>query len=195
MYTSPDVAADRAAAQAWAHELRARPAPNWLIFACATTGLERFAEIVQYVVLTPDGTVLLDYRVRPVAHIPEAATALHNLDDKAVASALSFVEVYPQLTALLHGRPVLAWNAARCQAFITQSHRALGGHSPTVPGYWHCLMLWYAQYLGVWLPAQGHYQHPELPGTDHTALGEARAVLALLDTLAAAEPSIEQEVA
>ncbi len=185
MYQDPDFAGDRAAAITWARALLALKPPAFVLFDCQTTGLTRFAEIVQVAVLASDGTPLLDTLVRPVGPIPEAATAQHHLTEDAVAGAPGWTEIYPPLAALLHHRPVVSYNAPRDQAFITQSHRALGGYAPPVPGTWYCAETYYAAFLSDWDAHHGHYRVPDLPGATHNALADCRATLALLAAMAA----------
>lgn len=185
MYQDPDFAGDRAAAITWARALLALEPPAFVIFDCQTTDLTRFAEIVQCAVLAPDGTPLLDTLVRPVGLISDAAPALHHLTDTQVAGAPGWAEVYPPLVALLHNRPVVSYNAPFDQALITQTHRALGGYAPPVPGTWYCAETYYAAFLGDWDRDQGHYRALDLPGATHNALADCRATLALLAAMAA----------
>lgn len=49
---------------------------------------------------------------------------------------------------------------------------------------WQCLMERYACYVGAWHDYWGNYSYQRLPGKDGTALGNARAALALVERLA-----------
>ena len=48
---------------------------------------------------------------------------------------------------------------------------------------WECAMGWYSQYVGE--PGKrGGYRNQKLPGGDHSALGDCRATLAVIETMA-----------
>lgn len=52
---------------------------------------------------------------------------------------------------------------------------------------WHCVKEQYAAYVGDWHDHYGNYRWYPLPGGDHTALGDCRATLALMQRMASGE--------
>lgn len=48
---------------------------------------------------------------------------------------------------------------------------------------WECAMGWYSQYVGERGKRGGH-KNQKLPGGDHSALGDCRATLKVLETMA-----------
>ncbi|MDP9316258.1 MAG: 3'-5' exonuclease, partial [Chloroflexota bacterium] len=137
---------DRWAAVAWARwVLRAS---NVVLLDTETTGLDHTAEVVEIALLTRRGEVLFDSLIRPVGPIPAAATAIHHLDDAAVAHAPMWAELYPRIAGLLHRRFVVVYNAAYDRRMLEQScvraavpslrpfkgRYVVGSHEPTLDG-------------------------------------------------------------
>ncbi len=170
--------------QAWQHERRAAVAwsrwalvtRNVCILDTETTGLGADAEVVELAVLSTRGEVLCESLVRPRKPIPPAATAVHHLDNAAVADAPLFVDMYGRLTAVLRKRFVIVYNAAYDRRILDQT--GAGYNLPSLrPAAWHCAMLQYARYTGVWNRDKGDYKWHKLQSGDHTALGDCRATL------------------
>lgn len=172
---------DRQAAVAWAHW--ALTARNVVILDTETTGLDETAEVLEIALLSTRGEVLLDTRVKPASPIPAAATAVHGLDAAAVADAPSFRAVYPQLAALLRKRFVVVYNAAYDRRLLEQTSGRYGLTAPR-PAGWHCAMLEYARFSGMWNRFRDGYTWHKLEGGDHSALGDCRATRATLEWMA-----------
>ncbi|MFI9825848.1 exonuclease domain-containing protein [Streptomyces sp. NPDC052013] len=65
--------------------------------------------------------------LRPVAVIEPAATAMHGITPQRVATAATFGQLLPRLATTLHGRAVVAYNAAFDRAvFERELRRHLG---------------------------------------------------------------------
>ncbi|HMO60400.1 MAG TPA: 3'-5' exonuclease [Roseiflexaceae bacterium] len=182
---------DRAAAADWARTMLADP--RALILDTETTGLDDRAEIVQIAVIDMAGTVKLDTLVRPTMAIPPAATKIHGITDALVANAPTMATIYDSLLALLAGELVIIYNAAYDVRLLAQSIRAAAVTDPTLRGHdrsmaafaqWHCAMLRYSAWIGDWNDYHGNYRWQRLPGGDHSALGDCRATLAVLQRMA-----------
>ncbi len=175
---------DRWAAVAWARWLLR--ASNVVLHDTETTGLDQTAEVVEIALLTPRGEVLFDSLIRPIGPIPAVATAIHHLDDAAVGHAPTWAELFPRIAALLHRRIVVVYNAAYDRRILEQTS-ALAGVPSLRPAGWHCAMLEYARFAGVWNTAKDDYKWHKLQDGDHTALGDCLATLATIEWMAEAE--------
>jgi len=175
-------AADRAGVVVWAADLRGRS--DWLVLDTETTGLDGDAEIVELALVTPNGEVLLDTRVRPDTAIPAEASAVHGITDADVAAAPTFPEIYQCLVDLLPRRTVVAYNADFDRAMLHAAYSRHGLRRPA-PVRWSCAMERYAAYTGEWSDDWGDYRWQRLPGGGHRALDDCRAVLTLIRLMAA----------
>ena len=175
-------AADAAEAVTWARKLLARPADSWCILDTETTGLYD-ASVVQVAVLAPTGDVLLDTLVRPPIPIPADATRIHHITDAMVADAPTFAEVYPRLAEVVNGKRLVIYNVAFDWPLL-ELECARANLPMLQPRSRSCAMEWYAPYAGEWSDYHGEYRWQRLAG-DHSALGDCRAVLRLLQRVAA----------
>lgn len=180
----PDHAAARANASAWARDLLSRN--DWLLLDTETTGLGDDAEVVQVVVVRPDGTPVFDSLFRPTVPIQWDATKVHGIDDAKVADAPRFAERYDSLVNVIGGyeTELLAYNAAFDRRMLRQTCERYGLPLAALYVPWQCVMERYAACVGEWSTLHQSYRFQPLPGGDHTALGDCRATLALLQQMA-----------
>jgi DNA polymerase-3 subunit epsilon len=172
---------DRNTAAQWAADLMQRN--DWVIFDTETTGLTLTAEIIQVGVLSPAGHVLMNTLVRPVGIIEKAAQAVHGITAEKAARGQPFPAVYRQLVELFRDRQVIIYNADFDRRMLFQ---CAGRHNiEYVPITTSCAMLQYARWFGDWNAERGTYRWQRLSGGDHTAIGDCRAVLALIQQMAA----------
>ena len=122
-----------------------------------TTGREQWDEIVEICLLEADGQVLLNSLVRPTCPISPAASAVHGLTDRMVASAPAWPAVWPQVEAALAGRRVAVYNAAFDLRMLANTHRAHGLDWSYPEANAFCVMLLYAQFKGDWNPQRRSY--------------------------------------
>jgi DNA polymerase-3 subunit epsilon len=175
---------DREQSRQWAQALLTRD--EFVILDSETTGLGGTAEIVQIAIIDPQGRVLLDTLVKPTRPIPMDATAIHHITDAMVADSPTFAAIAPQLRELLAGETVVIYNSAFDVRMMEQSAQACGltYEIPIFAGEYKCAMEEYSQWVGEWSEYHGNYRWQKLPGGDHTALGDARACLAIVKKMA-----------
>jgi DNA polymerase III alpha subunit (gram-positive type) len=166
-------------------------ASDWVLLDTKTTGRDD-AEIVEIAILAPDGEILLDTLVRPSAPIPPDATAMHGIDDARVASAPTWLEVYPQYVEAVRLKRILAYNAGFDAGVIFHmcALHALAGTA----NRWFDVMDPYAAWVGEWNDHEASYQWQPLPGGGQRALEDCRAALDLLRLMARQEETITADV-
>lgn len=175
---------DRAQSRQWARQLLSKG--EFVILDSETTGLHGDAEIVQIAIIDSAGRVLLDTLVRPTRPIPMDAAAIHHITDVMVAGAPTFADIAPQLRELLSGETVIIYNSAFDVRMMEQSAQACGltYEIPIFAGEYKCAMEEYSQWVGDWSDWHQSYRWKKLPGGDHSALGDARATLAVIKRMA-----------
>ena len=184
-----DRARARQAAVSWARTI-ARDR-NILYLDTETTGLDGTAEIIEIAVLDTSGRVLLDTLVRPQGPIPAEARAVHGISDAMVAGAPEWADVYVELSAILHERSVVVYNAEfdlRLVQQMNQRHGINAGHRG-----WHCAMQQYAGFAGVWHERYGNFRWHRLdqavayfghPSGGHRAAADAAACRLVVEGMA-----------
>lgn len=187
---TPDFETDRIEVANWAAALLAKPR-EWCILDTETTGLTFRDEVVQIAVLAGDGAVLFDSLVKPVIRISSAAIELHGIDADKVANAPSFAQIWPQLQAAIGNRKLAVYNRVFDAGKLYQSAKAINQelrdevYEWLRPRWEQCAMEQYAQFCGEWSSWHGKYKWQKLPGGDHSALGDCRAVLEVIKLMAA----------
>ncbi len=164
----------------WAREMLAHP-DAWLLLDTETTGLER-PEAVQIAVVAPDDQVLFDSLVHPQGEIETEAVAVHGITPEMVSDAPSFPEIYERLAAVLAGKLIVAYNADFDRSVLDGDCRR--HHLPSLDIKWSCAMIQYAQFCGDWSDYHQDFRWQKLPGGDHSAAGDCRAVLDLMRKMA-----------
>jgi DNA polymerase III subunit epsilon len=180
---SDTIRSDQAAAAEWARDLLSRK--DWVILDTETCGLYEMAHICEIAIIRPDGSELLNTRVRPAIPIPPEATAIHGITDDQVAAAPTIGVVAGRLTALLEGvNIIVTYNAEFDWRALVRS-LAAGGDSDwrgwTEQWRWQCAMTWYSQWYGDWWA--GRYRYQRLDGV-HSALEDCRACLQRIQQMA-----------
>lgn len=181
-----------------------------VILDTETTGLHFGAYIVQIGILARDGTVLLDTLVKPA--VPIENSYIHHITDDMVQDAPTIGELVPRLERLLHGRPVAVYNASfdreilngevqrvlaaqmlpLDEATLWEAARA-AGHAWIGAIEWHDVMGPYAAWYGDWSDYHGGWRWQALSGGDHTAIGDCRACLRVMQEMAATKLSTEKD--
>jgi DNA polymerase-3 subunit epsilon len=174
---------DYKAASKWAYDLLQRP-DKWLILDTETTGLDiSTAEIVQLALLRPDGSTLLDTLIKPAGPISDGAARVHGLTAEKLKDAPSFAQVYLKLLEVLaNDLVIVCYNVAYDRPILFNECARAG--LPTPANRWECAKENYAEWYGEWKSYHQSYRWQKLPGGDHSAIGDCRAVLRLLKEMA-----------
>ncbi len=182
--------AHRRQAIQWAQNLSRR---RYYVLDTETTGLSANDEIVQIGIVDSDGSTVLNQLIKPTIPIPAGASAIHGFYDRDVAGAPNFKQIYIQLSALLAGQVVVAYNMDFDWRMLQQT--AARYRLPDLRmGKRHCAMKQYARFKGVRKNSGRNYtwhklgnavrQEGLLVAKAHDALDDARMTLALINKMA-----------
>jgi DNA polymerase-3 subunit epsilon len=179
-------ASDRRRAIEWSRTLLASPS-DWVALDTETTGLGLTDEVIQLAVVAPDGSTILDSLVRPAVRrdIPAQASAIHHITIEELAGAPTFADLTPQFSAAVLGKRIVAYNAEYDRRLLKQTALLSGGRVPDAR--WECAMIAYSRFVGEWDPRKNDYRFQRLPSGDHSAAGDCRATLKLIELMARAE--------
>ncbi len=164
---------------------------GFVVLDTETTGLnqDRDDEAVQIAVLKHDGTVLLDTLVKPTIPMSEGAAAVHGITDAMLEHAPTFHSLLLPLQAAITEQVLVIYNADFDMGILANMFWSIGirEHAPNVLNYiaLEDAMLEYARFVGDWSNYHNDFYWQKLPGGDHTALGDCRAVLRLIQAVAA----------
>ena len=181
--------AHRRQAQQWAQDLMNR---RFYVLDTETTGLGRQDEIVQIGIVDQDGKTAIDELIKPAIPIPPGASKVHGIYDSDVEDAPNFKDIYAELSKLLDGQEIIAYNMTFDRRMMQQSGDKYG--LPEIRMSQHCAMRQYAQYRGQRRKGWRSYKWHRLGSAvaqeglqvkdAHSALGDARMTLALIRKMA-----------
>lgn len=186
---------DRERTRAWAQQLLA---DTFVILDTETTGLETDAEIVQLAIIDHTGAVLLDTLIKPTQPIPRIATSIHGITDAMVADAPTFEDIFDLLLMAVGGKRCVIYNADYDLRMLHQSEQwhqmkrnqdwpCMGMEAWRLLAVWVDAMIPYSDWVGDWSEYHGNNRWQRLPSGDHSALGDARACLAVITRMAESE--------
>jgi len=126
------------------------PVPNlpdsWFALDTETTGLGVDREPVEIAVVDATGRVRFHRLVRPRGAMEPGARKLHGLTSTALDGQGAFASVQNELSDLLDGRTVIAYNASFDREVL---ERAWGRERAAPPtSDWICALDWYASWRG-----------------------------------------------
>lgn len=166
---------------------------DFVILNYETTDLD--GEPVQIGVIDYTGKELINTYIRPVKRdIDPEAAALHGIAADRVKDAPTFADIYDKLRGALHGKTVVAYNAA-FEGKITRLTCQLYDLPIIEPKSWQCAMLMYAAHNpekltpwgakgGWWKLTEALKQEGLTPSSDaHDALADVRMTLQLIQCL------------
>ncbi|SHK97263.1 DNA polymerase-3 subunit epsilon [Nocardiopsis flavescens] len=167
--------------------------PNAVILDTETTGLGSTDQILEIGILTARGDVICDERIKVDIPIGKSASRIHGIRQDMLTDCPRWGEFLPWIWGDLSLRGVneiVIYNAPFDRRMIAQSSAASPDpecHISTkaILGLDHwCAMHAYAAYVGDWQEWSGDYRWQRLPGGDHSAIGDCRATLKVLQTMA-----------
>ena len=187
--------AHRQRVQQWAQSLMAR---GFYVLDTETTGLGKQDEIVQIGIVDQNGKTAMDELIKPTISIPPGASRVHGIYYSDVENAPYFKDIYAELSKLLAGQVVIAYNMKFDWRMLEQSRGKYG--LPEIRMNWdsdinlHCAMRQYAQYRGQRRKGWRGYKWHRLGNAvvqeglevvdAHNALGDARMTWALIQKMA-----------
>lgn len=113
-----------------------------------TTGLGERAEIVEVCAVDAAGNKLVDTLVRPRSPIPPDAQRVHGIGNAQVATARTWLLVWPEIEDLLRDKYVGIYNVEYDLKLMRQSHRANGLPWKPPAAQFFDIMKMYADYSG-----------------------------------------------
>ena len=156
-----------------------------MVLDSETTGLGKLIDFVEVGVLSSQGEPLFDSLIKPSCPIDPRASRLHGHTAESLAGERRFFEVYPDLLDVLWGKQVVVYNASYDRRVWDTAVGRLGARAGLAGelASWECAMRAFAAYVGE-RSRRGGYKSQKLPGANHTALGDARATLRLIERMA-----------
>jgi tetratricopeptide (TPR) repeat protein len=160
---------------------------GYVILDSETTGLGNRDEIIQLAVIDPKGTVLFNENIKPTSKktITKDAAKIHGITMESLATCNTLYTFAEALKRAIGCKTIISYNAKFDRRMYNQSYKRAGGFLP--PGEWNCAMLEYAKFFGEWDDYHGEYKWHSLEEGDHTALGDCRATLDLIRSMAQGE--------
>lgn len=195
MITPNQLETDRDNAIKWARKLF--EGKEFVILDTETTGLDSAAEIIEIAIIDHEGRNKGSARIKPSerAVMDERAFAVHGISMDELANERPITDFAEDIKWSIHGKTVVAYNAAFDYRMLLQSFAAHQANPPEVllVANFECAMLKYSAFVGDWNLARGQYRLQKLPFAVHGSLADARAVLAVLQLMAHARLSDESD--
>ena len=179
----PDKQEDRNKAIDWARNLTTRPG-EWVVWATEKTGEGKTDEIVQIAVTASDGTTLLNTLVRPLRKkkIPADATAQHGITMDMLSDAPSYSDLVPELSKVLKGKKVVAFDADLEKLILRQTARQNGERDFSLS--WDSAGMYYTRFVGEIGESKKQYKPQQLTRIEKSAVGNCRATLGVIRMIA-----------
>lgn len=180
----------------WARAVLA--APDLRIIDTETTGLGVNDEVIALAIIDAAGDTRYQSLFKPTAPIAPEATAVHGLDAAGLAHAPAWADQWWIIQPYLSDALLLGYNSRFDHRLIAQTCDRYGLAGAPARS-WSCAMEQYAAFAGVWHPHYDNWRYHSLTTAllnsggrieaAHTALGDARATLFVLESMAAAHHS------
>src|SRR5215211_7288672 len=180
---SPVRIGSREDAVRWARSLLSEG--DFVVLDSETTGLGNPIDFVEVGVLSSWGEPLFDSLIKPSCRVEPGASRVHGHTTQSLSGERCFVEVYPDLLDVMWAKRVIVYNASYDRRVWDAAVGRLGARAALAGELapWECAMRAFAAYVGE-RSKRGGYKSQKLPGGDHTAIGDARATLRLIERMA-----------
>jgi DNA polymerase-3 subunit epsilon len=180
---SPARIGSREDAIRWARSLLS--GGEFVVLDSETTGLGTPIDFVEVGVLSSRGEPLFDSLIEPSCPIEPGASRVHGHTAESLAGEKRFDKLYPDLLDVLWEKRVIVYNAPYDRRVWDTAVGRLGARAALAGELapWECAMRAFAAHVGE-RSKRGGYKNQKLPGGDHTALGDARATLGLIERMA-----------
>lgn len=173
-------AEDRAAAIRWAKEVLADE--RTVILDSETTGLYPPVDFVEIGIVDREGRQIFHSLLKPHCKIGKRATEVHGYTVEDLRGMPRFSDLFLTLREVIKDRRVVVYNADYDRMVFAASGKHYGIYD-NLP-LWECAMLRYAEFVGDWSERRQSYRWQRLEGGDHSAIGDARACLAVIREMA-----------
>ena len=156
-----------------------------MVLDSETTGLGTPIDFVEVGIVSCRGETLFDSPIKPSCPVEPGASRVHGRTTQSLTGESRFHELYPDLIEALWGRRVVVYNAPYDRRVWDAAVGRLGARGALAGELqpWECAMRAYAAYVGERSKRGGH-KNQKLAGGDHTAIGDARATLRLIERMA-----------
>src|SRR5215208_7114380 len=180
---SPVLIGSREDAVRWARSLLLKG--DFVVLDSETTGLGNPIDFVEVGVLSARGEPLFDSLIKPSCRVEPGASRVHGHTTQSLSGERCFVEVYPDLLEVLWAKRVIVYNASYDRRVWDAAVGRLGARAALAGELapWECAMRAFAAYVGQ-RSKRGGSKNQKLVGGDHTAIGDARATLRLIERMA-----------
>jgi len=180
---SPVRIGSREDAVRWARSLLLKG--DFVVLDSETTGLGNPIDFGEVGVLSARGEPLFDSLIKPSCRVEPGASRVHGHTTQSLSGERCFVEVYPDLLDVMWAKRVIVYNASYDRRVWDAAVGRLGARAALAGELapWECAMRAFAAYVGE-RSKRGGYKNQKLAGGDHTALGDARATLRLIERMA-----------
>ncbi len=157
--------------------------PNTVYLDVETTGLSPSDEIIEIGILSEDGRVLLDTRVRPVNHtVWQEAQEINGISPEDVIKSPIFEEIRTQVIESIANKKVVIYNADFDSMFLQKELKhakrvecCMDAFAP-VYGDWHD---YFCSYTWKSLATAARYVYYSWEGAKHSAIADCKATRAV----------------
>lgn len=160
--------------------------PKWVILDTETTGIGNDDVVIQLAIINLEGIQVIDTFLKPIkkAGIPKDAIAVHGITYDKLYNAPHYKEIYSVIQEKITDKNIIAYNADYDRRLLKQTAYQEGAQR--LKATWHCAMLQYARFKGQWNEKRQSYIYQKLPTGDHSAIGDCKATLKIIEEMASA---------
>lgn len=148
-----------------------------------TTGLGLTDEIIQIAIVDHNCNAIVDSKIKPEVPISPKSSRVHGLYREDVADAPCFPEIYGDIAKAVDGKIVAIYNAEFDKfklKYMRTKHNLPSINCNKIVD----IMALYSAYVGEYSGRHKAYKWQSLPGGDHSALGDAIALVKLIYRMA-----------